>query len=58
MNRIEVIEKINKEISDILHRALAGYSDDYKLKRGDEIFIRWGLVERDIHRAVALNFIE
>lgn len=52
---LQIADAINKETSEILGRALAGYVDDYKFKRGQEVFVRWGLVEKDIHAAVIRN---
>lgn len=40
---------LKKGITNILANALAGYKDDYKTKDG---CIRWGLVERDIHKLI------
>ena len=44
--------ELKEKISDILSRALAGYCDDYKYTDKFGKFIRWGLVEKDIHKAI------
>ncbi len=46
---IEIADEINKKISAILVATLQGTDKKYRTEDG---FIRWGLVEEDIHRAV------
>jgi len=45
-------ENLKKEISKILSKALAGYKDDYKYKTDQGSFIRWGQVEKDMHKVI------
>jgi hypothetical protein len=49
---IEVADSINNKISAILTNALSGYEQKYWLNGA---YIRWGLVEKDIHRAVCIG---
>ena len=52
----QIADEINKGISDILNRALAGYKDDYKYKHhSGDVYIRWGKVEQDMHKVVTYN---
>ena len=56
---LKIADAINKDIDDILTRALAGYKDDYKYKpHSSRGYIRWGLVQEDIHKAVERNLTE
>jgi hypothetical protein len=48
---LQIADAINKEISKILAAALRG--DEKYRYQGD--FIRWGLVEKDIHAVVEKN---
>ena len=43
---------LKEDISHILGRALAGYTDDYKLITDGHTYIQWGKVEQDIHAAI------
>lgn len=53
---LEIAEAIKKDIGEILGNALAGYKDDYKYKpQSSAGFIRWGLVQEDINRAIDYN---
>lgn len=56
---LQVAEEINKEISKILMDAVNGLEPKYRYKTGDEGpgYIRWGLVEKDIHAAVNKNLL-
>jgi hypothetical protein len=44
--------RLKQTISDILSRALAGYTDDYKLVKEGHTYIQWGLVVKDMHAAI------
>ena len=44
--------RLKQTISDILGRALAGYTDDYKLVQDGHTYIQWGEVEKDMHTAI------
>lgn len=58
MNYIYVAQ-INAQISNILRMALAGYRDDYKYKdKKGNVYVRWGQVEKDIHKSVARILME
>ena len=46
---IQVANAINEDISQILQSTLDGSEPKYRTK---ERFIRWGLVEQDIHTTV------
>ena len=41
--------KVKKRVSNILHRALSGEDKNFRTEGG---FIRWGLVEREMHEAI------
>ena len=49
---LEIAEAIKKDISEILHKALAGYLDDYKHHTKYGIFVKWGPVEKDMHEKI------
>lgn len=48
-------ETIKKDVSDILHAAISGFDKRYRYKGG---YIRWGLVEKDIYRAIDKTLME
>jgi len=54
-NHIVLVNKINKEISTILSSAIVG--TDKKYRPGSGRFIRWELVEQDIHDVVGRNIL-
>uniref|UniRef100_A0A6M3JWT1 Uncharacterized protein n=1 Tax=viral metagenome TaxID=1070528 RepID=A0A6M3JWT1_9ZZZZ len=55
---LKIADAINKDIDDILERALSGCGDDYVYRESGGRYIRWGLVQADIHRAVERNLTE
>ena len=44
---------LEDRVMDIIQRALAGYTDDYKHETQGRIYVRWGAVENDIRAAIA-----
>jgi len=46
------LQALKERISHILGRALAGYTDDYKLITEGHAYIQWGKVEQDMHAAI------
>lgn len=46
------IDQLKKTLSNILGRALAGYTDDYKFVVDGRTYIQWGKVEKDMHAAI------
>ena len=46
------IQTAKKAISKILSKALTGCKNDYKYKTPQGSYIRWGLVEKDIHAVI------
>lgn len=52
---LQIAEKINEEISKILMGAINGLEPKYRTTGHDPGFIRWGLVEKDIHATVNKN---
>lgn len=54
----EIAEKIKAEVSGILQSALSGLDEKYRYRPADGgMYIRWGLVEKDIHRAIDNNLL-
>lgn len=49
---LQIADEINKSISTILRNALSNENNQYKTKEG---YVRWGLVETDIHKAVTYH---
>ena len=43
---LEIAEAIKKDISEILHKALAGYLDDYKHHTKYGIFVKWAPLKK------------
>jgi hypothetical protein len=52
---LQIADKINKEISDILMGAINGLEKKYRTRGEASGYIRWGLVEKDIHATVYRN---
>ena len=55
---LQIADAIKKEVSDILMSAVNGTNPDYRYWAADSgrsEFIRWGLVEKDIHKVIDLN---
>ena len=46
---LQIADDINKGISNILRKALTGIEEKYRYEKQ---YIRWGLVESDIHAHV------
>ena len=46
---LKIADEIKKKVSGILIGAVNGYEPKYRTEDG---FIRWGLVEKDIHDAI------
>ena len=51
---IAIAEQIKKEVSRVLHVALSGVEKKY---RTEDKYIRWGLVEKDIHKIINYNLL-
>ena len=49
---LKIADEIKKKVSGILIGAVNGYESKYRTEDG---FIRWGLVEKDIHSAIEIE---
>lgn len=48
---VDALVGLKSRVSEILHEALRGY-DMSQRYRNEQGFIRWGIVEKDIHEAI------
>jgi hypothetical protein len=49
--RVDSVVGLKARVSEILHEALRGYNMS-KRYRDEAGFVRWGMVEKDIHAAI------